>query len=87
VEKDLGAMIEGGRAVWTTTHELEKVLEYLRAQGASKNDCITVVKRLGILEQGDAKRAVHFSEAWREHRNADAVVHAQLGTLASKPDK
>ena len=80
-------MIDGGQAVWTATREFERVLEYLRKQGASKNDCITVVKRLGIVEKADAKRAVHFSEAWRDHRDADAVVHEQLDALSSKAEK
>jgi hypothetical protein len=72
-------MIAGAQAAWAETHELEKVLEYLRANKSSKSDCITVVKHLGIVEKRDAKRAVHFSATWRDHLTADTATHDALG--------
>jgi ribosomal protein L7/L12 len=76
---DRDKLLTEGQALLKKSQSVEEVLSYFRSQGANKIDCISILKRLTSISQGDAKRVVHFSAAWADVKEADDAFHEELG--------
>jgi hypothetical protein len=72
-------------AMWSEGSRWDAVLQTLRTEGYSKNDCIRASVEVLRLPLADAKRLVHESDAWRDLRDADDEWHnALIGELSAE---
>lgn len=57
---------------------IDEVLVYLRSQGCTKVDCMWALEDYAGLSHGEAKRAVHESNAWADRREPDEALHDHI---------
>lgn len=75
METDLSLLIPRASEMWARHRDVEVVLQFLRENGCTKNDCMSILRRAGIAGKSEVKNLVHFSEAWRDKRAADQELH------------
>jgi hypothetical protein len=56
----------------------EEALLFLRRNGFDKIDSIMILVGIGNLSPSEAKKAVHFSETWRDARGEHEEFHRSL---------
>lgn len=59
----------------------EAILIKLKESGLSQVECIRAVVDLGLSSRSDAKRLVHFSQAWSSSRMQSERLHSNLEDL------
>ncbi len=69
-----------------TGASLDDVVVFLRDQGASKIDCIIVIRGVYGMGIKEAKRAVHFSSAWSDVRQRDEGFWDELEDSLNKDE-
>lgn len=72
---DRDALIEAAKGLLDRDADREGVLRFLRAKGCSKVDSISILIELAGVSLAEAKRVVHFSDAWRDVRENDEALH------------
>ena len=77
-DEQIRQRIQQSQAVLEKGGTLDAVLRLLRQAGCSKIDAMRVVKALEDVPLGEAKRLVHFSDAWQERRAEDERFHDEL---------
>ncbi|PSQ70648.1 MAG: hypothetical protein BRD37_00115 [Bacteroidetes bacterium QH_8_67_23] len=77
-DEQIRQRIQQSQAVLEEGGTLEAVLRLLRQAGCSKTDSMRVVRSLKEVPLGEAKRIVHFSDAWQERRADDEHFHDEL---------
>jgi hypothetical protein len=58
----------------------EDIVLFLRQHGCSKLESIAILKSALDVDLGQAKKIVHFSEAWKDRRLEDEKFHKDLET-------
>jgi len=74
-------LIPAAEVEWEKSKDVETVLRIIRENGGNKNDCITIVKLLGIISKGEVKRFVHESDAWKDCAESDEKLHDGLDSI------
>lgn len=64
---------------------IEKMVSAFRGVGLSKGRSIILLAHLMQLPRGEAKRLVHDSEAWADHKAGDEALHESAIREAKKP--
>lgn len=75
METDLSLLIPRASEMWARHRDVEAILQFLRKNGCTKNDCMAILRRAGIAGKSDVKSLVHFSEAWSDRKTADEALH------------
>jgi hypothetical protein len=65
---DVGALLQAGL-------DRDQVIEKMREAGLDKIDCMLQLQAAAGISLGQAKRWVHLSPAWSDHRHADDDFH------------
>ncbi len=60
----------------------EDVLRFLKANGASRIDSISVVAKAFAVDLAEAKRTVHLSATWAAERQSADRFHDELASFA-----
>jgi len=63
----------------------EDIVAFLRAQGCSKVESMTIVARAFGLGLNEAKEIVHLSQAWSDVRSRDDRFHQTLEKGLQQP--
>jgi ribosomal protein L7/L12 len=66
---------EETRILWQTRDGMQGFLRELRNRGAFQIESIKAVRQLGGVSLGEAKKIVHFSQAWEDTREASEALH------------
>ena len=66
---------------------MEDVLNYLRKETNSKGACVAILINGLHIPYSDAKRLVHFSEAWKDMKDRDEKFHEDLFSALEEIDK
>jgi hypothetical protein len=64
--------------------EVESVLHHLKERGFSQIACIRAVGDLRICPAAEAKRLVHYSQAWSSTREQNEALHEELAEELGK---
>jgi ribosomal protein L7/L12 len=70
------ALTDAARASIASGANWEETLVELRRRGASLILCIKIVRDVRGISLGEAKKFVHFSEAWADVRATHEALHA-----------
>ncbi len=76
--KDISILINTCKQQRSTGKTNEDIVAFLRDQGCSKVESITVLARAFDVELNDAKEIVHLSKAWSDVRERDDCFHQTL---------
>ncbi len=74
--------LEESRRMYDSGSSTDDILAFLRQQGATKVESIRLLIELAGLTNEEAKLAVHWSDAWRDTREADEELHATVEEAA-----
>jgi hypothetical protein len=69
-------ILEEARRNLDSGADVETILLELKEKGFWQIDCIRALFELGVCSSSDAKRVVHFSEAWKDSRAGNARIQA-----------
>lgn len=78
MEERFQSLIEHCKNMLAHEETIEEVLLFLRRNECSKTDSIRALILVKDLSLTEAKKIVHFSEAWKDTREADEGFHARL---------
>lgn len=76
--KDVQGALERARRSYAETGDIEQVIGDLRGAGLNMIECIKAVMELRGVGLGEAKRVVHFSNAWSDLREVHDAAHESL---------
>jgi ribosomal protein L7/L12 len=83
MERDV---VAPAREMLSNGHDIEAVVASLKQRGCSILESIKVVREITGSSLGDAKRVVHFSQAWAELRGAHENLHATLEATVAQEE-
>jgi ribosomal protein L7/L12 len=81
------SLLNASKEMLQNGQEREAILTYIRHSGGSKIDAIRLLVVLQDLSLPEAKRVVHFSDAWSDTRERDEEFHDQLERVAKLDEK
>lgn len=83
--------LQESRRMYDTGRSTEDILAWLREQGATKVESIRLLIELAGVANEEAKMIVHWSDTWRDTREADeelqASVEESARLLLKSPDE
>lgn len=56
----------------------DEMIGLLQVEGLPKPGAIIALRRAGVMDSNEAKRAVHFSDAYADRRRADEVFEESV---------
>ena len=74
MQYDFDFCFREGRRMRNEGRSIEEVLCFFGENGATLIESIKLLRALEGVDLGEAKRAVHFSEAWNDFRKQRAVA-------------
>jgi ribosomal protein L7/L12 len=54
----------------------EELIRTMKLSGLNQIACIKLLRELSGISLADAKEAVHYSEAWSDHRQSNDALHS-----------
>ena len=76
--KEFHGALERARRSYSSSGDIEQVIDDLRGAGLTMTECIKAVMELQGVSLGEAKNTVHFSNAWSGLRETHDAAHESL---------
>jgi len=70
-ERHFAELLHGARRIVSNSEGDERLLAYLRENGATKIDSIKIIQNAKSLSLKDADELVHYSSVWADRRESD----------------
>jgi hypothetical protein len=64
-------------------NSIEDLIKYLRDEGCSKIDSMSILISGCGIGLGEAKRVIHFSPTWSDRKETDDAFHATVEEASS----
>lgn len=87
MQYDFGFCLREGRRMRNEGRSAEEVLRFFRENGATMIESIKLLRALEVIDLGEAKRIVHFSEAWKDLREGSEQLHEEAEKAAMELGK
>jgi hypothetical protein len=87
VSHDLTQYLALGRRLKAEGATTEKLLQAFRSSGVDIIGCMRLLTEINGLSLAEAKKVVHFSEAWADLREEHERFHERLEKAAMEVEK
>lgn len=82
MQYDFDFCLREGHGMRNEGRSTEEVLRFFRENGATPIESIKLLRALDGIDLGEAKKAVHFSETWKDFREGSELLHEEAEKAA-----
>jgi ribosomal protein L7/L12 len=77
-------LLQTAKEMFKAGNDIESILVFLKNGGCSKTQSIVAIKTINNMSLDEAKRSVHFSQAWKNMQESDENLNQNFYDVLEK---